>query len=187
MNTPTHVIVNLLALGRTRASFAPAMIGAILPDVPMFGFYLWQRFIGTPERVIWSSTYFEPGWQAFFDVFNSLPLLALGLLIAWRLGASAWIVLFASMMLHCAFDLPLHNEDAHRHFYPFSDWRFASPVSYWDPRRYGTLVAPLELACLAVGAVILWRRHRWRAARIAIAGIAAVTALFVGFALWTWA
>ena len=106
MNTPTHVIVNLLALGRTRASFAPAMIGAILPDVPMFGFYLWQRFIGTPERVIWSSTYFEPGWQAFFDVFNSLPLLALGLLIAWRLGASAWIVLFASMMLHCAWPAP---------------------------------------------------------------------------------
>ena len=36
----------------------------------------------------WSDAYFEPGWQAFFDLFNSLPLIALGAVIAWRARAA---------------------------------------------------------------------------------------------------
>ena len=40
-------------------------------------------------------------------------------------------------------------DDAHRHFYPLSDYRFISLVSYWDPRHYGTVAMPAELLTVA--------------------------------------
>jgi hypothetical protein len=41
MNTPAHAVINLLCLGqRSRAKpWMPIVIGAILPDAPMFVFY----------------------------------------------------------------------------------------------------------------------------------------------------
>ena len=48
------------------------------------------------------------------------------------------------MALHVPEDLFLHHDDGHRHFYPLSQWRYSSPVSYWDPNHYGKIVAPLE-------------------------------------------
>ena len=53
------------------------------------------------------------------------------------------------MMLHAFGDLPVHHDDGHCHFFPFSEWRFASPVSYWDPHHYGNWFGLLE-----IGAVI---------------------------------
>ncbi len=97
----------------------------------MFAFYAYQKLLRTPDSDIWGRVYFDSAWQAFFDVFNSIPLIALCLLVTWRLAAIRWTVLFAAMGLHVVFDLPLHQDDAHRHFFPLSDWRFVSPVSYW--------------------------------------------------------
>ncbi len=120
MNTPGHAIVNLLILGRRdrRSLFAPVAFGALLPDLPMFVFYAYEKsWLKTPERVIRSEAYYDSGWQAFFDVFNSLPLLALGVLVARQLARPHAAVLFLSMMLHTVCDLALHREDAHQHFF----------------------------------------------------------------------
>jgi len=56
LNTPAHVALNALVLGRGR--FAPHWLAitasALVPDLPMVGFYAYQRFgLGTPEHVIW--------------------------------------------------------------------------------------------------------------------------------------
>ena len=77
MNTPAHVVLNLLVLASPRRPRLTAAIvtGALLPDAPMFVFYLWQKWAGAPERLIWGARYFEPAWQAFFDLTNSLPLI----------------------------------------------------------------------------------------------------------------
>ena len=112
MNTPAHAVVSLLVLGRrSRPELtAPIVTGAVLPDAPMLVFYVWEKLLaGTPESVIWSSRYFEPAWQAFFDAFNSLPLIALGLLGAWLLRAPRLLACFASMGIHALGDLPLHR------------------------------------------------------------------------------
>lgn len=146
MNTPTHVIVSLALLPKQSSwSGASAVIaGAVLPDAPMFLFYAYQKFVGTPERDIWGDHYFRDGWQAFFDVFNSFPLFIAMLAVCWWAGWQWGVLLAASAMLHLVGDLPLHNDDAHRHFLPFTNWRFASPVSYWDKNHYGHIFAPLE-------------------------------------------
>ncbi|MEH2308147.1 hypothetical protein [Nostoc sp.] len=60
---------------------------------------------------------------------------------------------FASMVLHSFLDLPVHNNDAHRHFFPFSNYRFISPVSYWDSNHYGAMAALVEIL-LVLGATI---------------------------------
>jgi hypothetical protein len=187
MNTPAHVAVNAFLLGR--GPFArlawPVALGALLPDLPMFAFYAYQRgWLAVPERVIWSQAYFLPHWQAFFDAFNSLPLIALAAFFAWRAGRPAWLACLASMALHSVTDLALHHEDAHGHLWPFSDWRFRSPVSYWDPRRHGALFAALELVTSLGACIALWRRGGgWRAVG---ASAGAAYAAGAAFALWMW-
>lgn len=74
-------------------------------------------------------------------------------------------------------DLPLHYDDAHRHFMPFSDWRFESQVSYWDPRRGGALGAALELLALVGASAVLWVRGAGRSQRVALALLCALYAL----------
>lgn len=189
MNTPAHVVLSAVALGRGRwhATWLPISVGALLPDLPMFGFYAYQRLLrGTPETTIWSTLYFDPSWQLFFDLFNSLPLIGVGAAIAWRFGASGALALFASMALHCLADLPLHNDDAHRHFLPLTSWRFASPISYWDPRYFGRIVGVAELGFVVAGSIALVRRGpplAWR--NLGVATLA-IYAAFVVFALTVW-
>lgn len=153
----------------------------------MFFFYLVEKGVrGVPEAVIWSSRYFDPAWQDLFDLFHSLPLMAVALAITLATRQRSWTLLFASMVLHVMFDLPLHHDDAHRHFYPLSDFRFASPVSYWDSAHYGWLAVPLEAAGGLFGCLLLWRRQPGRAARLGVAGLGVLYVAYVAFALFMW-
>jgi hypothetical protein len=163
MNTPSHIIANLALLGRPAAPQAnwPIAIGAILPDLPIFLFYAWARSVAQlPENQIWSETYFEPGWQVVFALSHSIPLALLGRAIAYAFQHSISMALFGSMVLHDLADLPVHHDDAHRHFYPLSDYRFMSPVSYWDRDHYGAIIALLELILVAIATIILIQRRR---------------------------
>lgn len=172
MNTPAHAVLNLALLSRGGRPAAPVLAGAVTPDAPMLLFYVWERLVaGRPEMVIWSERYFLPGWQDFFDVFNSLPLALAGLGLAlWRRSQTS-ALFFASVVLHGAADLPLHRDDAHRHFWPFSDWRFESPVSYWDPAYYGMVASAGEALVVLLGTLALWRRFPGRAARVTFVAV----------------
>ncbi len=189
MNTPAHVAVNLLFLGRAEkpSCALPICAGALLPDLPMFVFYFCARVIlSLPERQIWRETYFLPSWQLFFDLFNSIPLVLAALLVTWRLKSPRGVAFFASMFLHMLFDFPLHHDDAHRHFLPLSTWRFESPVSYWDPSHYGRFVAPLEAVLVIVCTVVLTRRFSSRRSRVLLGALAALYALYGLMAFHYW-
>ncbi len=160
----------------------------MLPDLPMMIFYFVEKVIrGTAEAAIWGQVYHRDSWQAFFDVFNSLPLIGIGWLVSlWartRLGA----LVFASMALHVAFDFPVHREDAHRHFFPLSDWRFTSPVSYWDPNHYGDIFAPVEALAVVVGCVVLFRGYEARAGKAVVGLIGGSYLAYLGYVLLVWA
>ncbi|MGH0028203.1 MAG: hypothetical protein ACQGVC_00305 [Myxococcota bacterium] len=178
MNTPAHLVVNLALLGGgSRRDAAGAIaLGALLPDLPMFAFFAWETLVrATPQRAIWDERYFDPGWQAAFDLFNSIPLFGVGLAAAlWR-RSRVLAALCASVLLHCLLDLPFHREDGHRHLFPLSDWRFMSPVSYWDPAHGGALGAGLEGVFVVAAACVLWRRHPRVGVRTALALLAAFT------------
>ncbi|MEM7410675.1 MAG: hypothetical protein AAF430_10615 [Myxococcota bacterium] len=183
MNTPAHVLVNLAVLDR----WAPPMVrrwiaaGAVLPDLPMFFFYAWQRVLGRPDREIWGSLYFEAGWQHFFDAFNSVPIflaLAIGAYTTKRWGVW-WLSL--SVLLHCLGDAFLHREDGHRHLWPLSDARFMSPVSYWDPAHHGVWGNGFETFALLASVWLLWPRFGVRG-RALLGLFASVSiAIWLGF------
>ncbi|MEM7351018.1 MAG: hypothetical protein AAF657_09450 [Acidobacteriota bacterium] len=188
MNTPAHAIVSLLALGRKDQPETgwPLVAGALLPDAPIVVFYAYQKIRGRTEEWIWSEGYFLEAWQGFFDLFNSLPLILIGLLAAHQLQRPRLQALFASMALHVLGDLPLHHDDGHRHFYPFSDWRYASPVSYWDPQHYGLIVAPLETLLVIVGGLFLLRRYESPKARWLIGSVVAIYAAYWIYVVTVW-
>ncbi len=165
MNTPSHSILNLAVLGRAQqtARTWPILIGSWLPDAALFGFYAWAKLSGFTEQAIWGDLYYSPFWQDVFAIGNSIPLALLGCgIAAWRKWPQA-TVLFASMLLHHAEDLPFHNEDAHRHFWPLTDFRFVSPMSYWDTDHMGAYGALIELILVLLSSLILlrWVRSPW--------------------------
>ena len=119
---------------------------------------------------------------------HALPVLALAFAATWLPGlgdrhavgvrsAAWWRALLASMMLHAVADLLTHHDDAHRHLWPLGDWRFASPVSYWDPRHHGLWFAPVECAAAIALLPIAWRLLRQRAARLALGALAVAYAV----------
>jgi len=189
MNTPAHIVLNLLCLGRRDEGqlIAPVIIGAILPDAPMFVFYFVEKVLrNTPESLIWSKSYFEPHWQNFIDLFNSVLLILVGLLLSLWGRSPFGTLLFASMLLHIAGDLPLHNEDAHRHFFPFSNWRFHSPVSYWDPRYYGNVVSAIEILAVIVSSFLLYRGYETWLGKGAIATTGFLYLAYFGYVFAVW-
>lgn len=157
------------------------------------------KIAGVPEALIWSELYYSDLWQRVGAVTNSAPLYALLAALGWvgggrlsggaaRARPTASVALAAGLaaLAHVATDLPLHHDDGHAHFWPFSDWVFASPVSYWDPAHFGREWAVAELALAVALVALLWRRYRRRLARaaLALASVSyAVVALHWAFAL----
>jgi hypothetical protein len=189
MNTVAHTVLNLLCLGRRDEAkvITPIVVGSILPDAPMFWFYFVEKVIrGQSERMIWGQLYFQPQWQNFFDLFNSLPLMAIGFALAAWQRSRIGLLLFGSMMLHVLGDLPLHNDDAHRHFFPFSHWRLISPVSYWDPDHYGGLVSSLEALGVLISCGILLRVYRSSPGKWSIGLIGGCYLAYVIYAFAVW-
>jgi len=173
MNTPGHAVVNLVLLGDGRSGdrHLPVGIGALLPDAPMAVFWVHASLVqGLPQSAVWSEAYFRPEWRMVFDAFHSIPIaLALLAVSAW-LGARRAAWLFGSMALHDLLDLPLHASDAHAHLFPLTDYRFESPVSYWDPGHFGDVVAPLEMAIVLGVSAVLWPRLATRWGRALLVG-----------------
>ncbi|MEM1236656.1 MAG: cobalamin biosynthesis protein CobQ [Pseudomonadota bacterium] len=143
-----------------------ALIGAIIPDASLYVLAGWELFVkGTPDSVVFGQMYFSDEWQQIFAIDNSFVLWGLALCAALYFR-SAWALAFTgAAILHIAFDFPLHNEDARMHFWPLSDWKFYSPISYWDSSSGGQFVGVIELALVLIMTVYLFRRFRswfWR-------------------------
>ena len=189
MDTGAHIICNLVVQSRSSESrvFAAVLIGAILPDLPIMLFYAWESLVmNSAESEIWSELYFKPGWQNFFDTFNSLPLIVVLLALGVYFKKQLISVLALSMALHVLLDLPFHHDDAHRHFFPFSDWRFFSPVSYWDPKFHGDVMHIVQIAIVIIGLVVLWLRHPGRLEKASLAILGVGYLLFQVFVATVW-
>ena len=189
MDTGAHIICNLVVQSRSSESriFAAVLVGAVLPDLPIMLFYAWESLVmNSAESEIWSELYFKPGWQNFFDTFNSLPLIVVLLALGIYFKKQLVSVLALSMALHVLLDLPFHHDDAHRHFFPFSDWRFFSPVSYWDPKYHGDVMHIVQITIVIIGLVVLWLRHPGRLEKATLAFLGVGYLLFQVFVATVW-
>lgn len=193
MNTQTHVIMGALLMGRPvpRLAWAGAA-GGMLPDIPMYVAIAGSRAQGHSLGTIFDEFYWRESWQIANAIGHNIPLWAglsvIAAIAMGRLGgsvtslagrlASAYrkatntALLFAisfSALIHSLIDLAVHRNDGHMHFWPFSQWRFESPVSYWDPAHYGVQFTVFEAVLGLLLAALLFRRYANKGLRIAIA------------------
>ena len=177
MNTPAHMIFGAAVFARPGSRWvnAAALLGGLLPDVPlmvMVGWSIWMR--GIPAQTVFDSYYFSAEWQAVFRVDHGFLFwggaLVAGLCLRWPV-----LVAFAgSGFLHAFIDFLVHHDDARAQFWPLTSWKFQSPVSYWDRAHYGQYFGPLEIAVSILLCVLLWQRFQGLPARslILLAGLA---------------
>ena len=188
MNTPSHLIFNLAILGRKEShKYQQAiLLGVFLPDAPVILFYCYQKFIHPiPEQQIWTHHYYFEPWQNAFDGVNSLPFIAVAWSIAWKMHSRIGQLFFLSMLLHIFGVFPLHHNDGHRHFFPFSDWRFASPVSYWDPMHFGHIMSALEILAVFIAGSIIFRHSSLLTTKV-VGFIGVAYAMYFFYAVWIW-
>jgi membrane-bound metal-dependent hydrolase YbcI (DUF457 family) len=174
MNTATHVLIGMAIFGRRDAArrIGAAAFGGLLPDLPAIGMVLWARWINGHSPIeIYRGLYFSDAWQAVLAPWHSFVIwagvLTVGLVARWPLVQ----VLAGSALLHLLCDFPVHGDDAHRHFWPLSDWRFPSPISYWHPAHYGRILQPIELALVLGLTSFLFMRHSSRPMRVVLGAL----------------
>jgi len=192
MMTQTHILTGVALFGRPRETARNwmAIAGGVVPDFAIFVLYAIEKMKGPADSEIWGEIYFSDFWQDIVACGNSIPLWISLAAVGWFLlkrypVAGKLILVFAgSCLAHMAMDLPVHVDDAHRHFFPLSDFRFRSPVSYWDPAHFGSQVALIE-ACFGIGlSVFLLRRYTSVAARIGIGFLLIGYLLVPAFFVW---
>ena len=169
MTTQSHAILNIALLSKRDKPYLHlyAFMGAVLPDLPIFIFFIIESIIlKTPQRELWDTVYFTEAWQNFFDIFNSVPLILMLLGSGYYLLNSEKITVFAwSLLIHCGFDLLTHYDDGHHHFYPLSDFAFKSPISYWDDAHHANIFAPIERVVILAASIYLFPRLKTRLAK----------------------
>ena len=161
--------------------------GAVLPDVPAIAFHAYYRLIRHwPEEMIQRTGVINP-WKTATMVLHAFPvwLVLLGV-AAWR----RWTLptaLAATLLLHAALDLPVHHGDALRQLWPISNYRFISPVSYWDPNFHAAWVRLVELSMLLGATWLLWRRYHspWLRTALVITNAVMAAALLTGRLFWS--
>lgn len=176
MNTPAHMALALAALGRRgrRTDWAAILAGALLPDAALF------------LREVSPAGPLAPLYPSLVPALESLPLWGLAAAAAWLAGRRALLLLALAAILHVLTDLPLHATDARAHFWPLSEARFVSPVSFWDHRHWGRVAGTLEGALFVLCVGLAWRRARaaWQKAVLTLLALiyAAAFLHFLGHA-----
>ncbi len=185
MNTPSHFLVAAAiqrAWRRGPIVKSAFLLGSVAPDVPLvllslggFAYYRWH--LGWERSEVFDIMYgelffYDPFWIASHNLLQAPLVLAAAIALAWALrqrwprACAWWGWFFASCLLHAAIDVLSHYDDGPLLLFPF-DWstRHQSPVSYWDPGRFGLEFQRFELtlgACLIAYLVASWWRGRSR-------------------------
>jgi len=170
MMTQTHVAIGLLFAARTgkRAAITGAILGGIAPDFGMVPMMLVSYFLlGQDMGQIWDTTFYSFPWWTIDQITNSAPLylvlLGAGVLAGRQTGHwwPQFLAAFAlTALLHVGFDFLTHASDGHIHFWPLSDFIFASPVSYWEGAHHGQVFGFFEAIAGVIAAVVLWRLYQ---------------------------
>jgi hypothetical protein len=174
MITPSHFIYSWALAKRTEkaASHPEAkhrtiafLLGAVLPDIPVYVFFLvCGVLLGYGHELLWDDMYFNSSWSVVFTLSHSLLLWPAVLAVAqWR----QWLFLkwlSISVLIHIVVDFCVHTADAYKHFWPLSDWRFVSPISYWDHASYGDYVNAFDSMLIVV--LLTWLTTKYPRSRI---------------------
>ncbi len=154
------MLMGAALFGRPLPRFAVAgALGGIVPDLPMFAIVGGLRMAGYDFEQIFGKLYWEHWWQVANAIGHNFLLWGVltvvsGLMLSAnpfrsydptsfpgkrpvRPDAALVFAFSGSALLHSVIDFLCHRNDAHMHLWPLTQWRFRSPVSYWDPNHFG--------------------------------------------------
>lgn len=185
MITPSHVVYNLVILGKRkqRQVLIAILLGAVFPDVWNFIFFIYEHMImKVPQEVLWEDMYFHSWWNSVFNLAHSFLLLPILFLIALMRNSRFGTYFFGSALLHAFMDFFVHHKDAYMPFWPLARWKFESPISYWDPLYYGHIFAPIEMTLSLIASYLLYRRAKGKWGKVG-ASIAMICFFVLGSAM----
>jgi len=171
VNTPTHTLLALAALSKPgeRKRNLAVILGSLIPDIAIYLWAPYQSIVnGVSSSEMWDKLYFEPPMQNLIAWFNSIPIYAIGFTARGKTWGKLMLFFALAALIHMATDLPVHAEDAYRHFWPLSDWRFHSPLSYWDRNHHAGWVSRFEAVLALSCIVILWKQFPRRFIQIVL-------------------
>ncbi|GAB4145419.1 MAG: hypothetical protein OHK0017_04980 [Patescibacteria group bacterium] len=197
MLTPSHAIINLAILGKEKHPSRNLwiVIGSIAPDLPMYFFAALVYFnYGIKGFQVWDSLYYRPFWQIIFNSTHSFVVwpavwILLKIILnfpdflrslqhalkeprlqswSWLIKFSAWEYLLFGALGHVFADFWVHASDAYASFYPISEYRFYSPISYYDPKYYGNIVGLIEIILVVVLSFRVFRILQKRQSKIVL-------------------
>lgn len=180
MNSPTHTLLALALLskkGDRKRNWA-VFIGSIIPDAVIYIWAPYQSLVkGVSGETLWRELYFAEPMQNMIAYFNSIPIYLSLALLGFVMRSKTWgkVILFFALaaLTHMATDLPVHNHDAYRHFWPLSDWRFISPLSYYEREHHAGWVSLIEIVIALTSIFILWKRFPKLWVKIILGSLAA--------------
>ncbi len=178
MNTQTHIIMGAALFGGKMPKRAWAgALGGFTPDIPMLLIVGALKLYGIPNILIFGFLYWQNWWQIANAIAHNFWLWGAIILISVvlrerrnlsPLEIDRWtlpIIFASSALLHTTIDFLCHREDAHMSFWPVSNWKFISPVSYYDAQHFGQYFTIFE-ALIGVGfALLLMARYASRTLR----------------------
>lgn len=138
------------------------VLGAVLPDLPYVFLFAAAALRGGPRALtdlaLWDSLWHSP-LVCSLHSFVPFATILLGTLLLGRLRARAraigpLIALVLGWGTHVVLDMLTHRSDGYPIFWPLSDYRFPTPVSYWEAGYHGVA---FSLVCDGLIAVLLLR------------------------------
>jgi hypothetical protein len=168
MTTPAHAVINLALFEKKTNTkhFWWIVLGGLVPDLFTTIYAVVLGLMRYSGEQIWEEFYFGTPIFQIVSLTHSLwlfPALTFFFLYVWK--KRAMVYLFASWSLHIFADFWLHAEDAYMHFWPLTNWRFESPISYWDPRYYGFQVAMIEAIVYDIALFYLLKKY-WKGSNL---------------------
>ncbi len=156
------------------------LLGSVMPDVPLTAIAittiltdLIQGNFADEETLsytqqLFDTWFFQSSWvKTAHNLFHGpIPVLVYILIgyFAWKNGRKWGASIFwfgCACMLHTLIDIPLHYDDGPLLLFPFNfDFRYYSPVSYWDPARYGRQFTIFEHILVLGMLVWIWMDSR---------------------------
>ena len=154
-------------------------LGSVAPDLPLYvlsfgGIWYFGTYKQMPrqevgEHIFHNLFYNDPIWLTLHNFLHSPTMLfmlvgACLVLGKWPTFRRGSLFFLASCSLHCLVDIATHNDDGPLLFFPFNwNFRFSSPVSYWDPDHHGVGFMVFEgiLDLILVGVLVrCWLENR---------------------------
>ena len=171
MRTFSHAIV-AATIGKKaeigRGSLLAFIVGSVLPDAPI-GVLTLLAIVNTPDMSS-AMTYMDraytssPLWIALHNTPHSFVVMGLLSVLGYvliRKRWGRWLLWYAAgATLHIVIDIATHAGDGPMFLYPLSDYRFDSPVSYWDPAYYGRAFTAFEYLLDAILLAYLFISYR---------------------------